>query len=66
MATQRAQKSDKGIGVTLALGTLTLVAAGYTFVAPTQELTAWGFAAAVTLAVLTVAALHVWPATENR
>lgn len=49
-----------GVGIGLALGVLTAAAAAYTFVAPGQFQTAVGFAAAVTLAALSVAAIHVW------
>jgi len=49
-----------GIGVGLVLGLLAVAAAAYTFVAPGQFQTALGFAGAVTLSALCVAALHVW------
>lgn len=54
------QESDVGIGFAAIFGFLALAAAGYTLVAPTQRLTAWGFAATVTLSVLLVAAIHVY------
>lgn len=49
-----------GIGVGLVLAVLAVAASAYTFVAPGQFQTALGFAAAVTLSVLCVAAFHVW------
>lgn len=52
--------SDKGVGIGLAFGILTLAAAAYTFAAPTQLGTAIGFGAALTLSVLAIAALHVY------
>lgn len=52
--------SDKGVGLGLAFGILTLIAAVYTFAAPTQFQTALGFGTAITLAVLSIAALHVY------
>lgn len=52
--------SDKGIGIGLAFGILTLIAAIYTLAAPTQFQTAIGFGSAVTLAVLCIAALHIY------
>ncbi|MFB6072765.1 MAG: hypothetical protein ABEJ88_07340 [Halobacterium sp.] len=60
MTTGSAQETDMGVGIGLALGVLTAAAAAYTFVAPGQFQTAVGFAAAVTLAALSVAAIHVW------
>lgn len=52
--------SDKSLGIGLAFGVLTLAAAVYTFAAPTQFGTALGFGAAVTLAVLAIAGIHVY------
>ena len=52
--------TDKGVGIGLAFGILTLAAAAYTVVAPTQFGSALGFGAAITLAVLSVAALHAY------
>ncbi|MFB6120649.1 MAG: hypothetical protein ABEJ68_05985 [Halobacteriaceae archaeon] len=52
--------TDMGLGLTLLFGALTFAAAAYTYVAPSQEATAWGFAAAMVLAVLSVSALHVY------
>lgn len=52
--------SDKGVGIGLAFGLLTLGAAVYTFAAPSQFGTALGFGAAMVLAVLAIAALHVY------
>ncbi len=49
-----------GIGIGMALGLLAVAASAYTFVAAGQFQTALGFAAAVTLSVLCVAAFHVW------
>lgn len=52
--------TDKGVGLGLAFGILTIVAAAYTLIAPSQFGSALGFGASVTLAVLSVAALHVY------
>lgn len=52
--------SDKGVGVGFAFGILSLIAAVYTFAAPSQFQTAVGFGSAITLAVLAIAALHVY------
>jgi hypothetical protein len=60
MTTQSADETDMGVGVGLAFGLLTAAAAVYAFVSPGQFQTAVGFAAAVTLAALSVAAIHVW------
>ena len=60
MATGSAQETDMGVGIGLVLGLLTVAAGIYTFVAPGQFETALGFGAAVTLAALCVAAIHVW------
>lgn len=53
-------ESDKGVGLGIAFGLLTIAAAAYTLFAPTQFTTALGFGAAVTLGVLTVAAIHLY------
>ncbi|CQH52594.1 MULTISPECIES: hypothetical protein [Halobacterium] len=60
MTTGSTQETDMGVGVGLAFGLLAVAAAAYTFVAPGQFQTALGFAGAVTLSALCVAALHVW------
>lgn len=52
--------TDKGVGMGLVFGILTLAAAVYTFAAPTQLGTAIGFAGAVTFAILCIASLHVY------
>lgn len=52
--------TDKGFGLGLAFGILTIAAAAFTLFAPTQFSSALGFGAAVTLAVLSVAALHIY------
>lgn len=54
--------TDLGLGLGLAFGLLALGAAGYLVAAPSQEAAAWGFAAAVTLATLAVAAIHAYGA----
>jgi hypothetical protein len=51
---------DRGLGLSLVFGLLALGAAVYTVAAPTQLLTAWGFAAAVTLSALATAAIQVF------
>jgi hypothetical protein len=60
MTTQSADETDMSVGVGLAFGLLTVAAAAYAFVSPGQFQTAVGFGAAVTLAALSVAAIHVW------
>lgn len=52
--------TDKGLGLGLAFGILTILAAAYTIFAPSQFGSALGFGAAMTLAVLAVAALHLY------
>jgi hypothetical protein len=52
--------TDTGLGLTLVFGALAVGAAAYTLVAPTQAASAWGFAAAMALAVVSVSALHVY------
>lgn len=52
--------TDKGVGIGLAFGILTLAAATYTIIAPTQFGSALGFGASIALAVLAVAALHAY------
>lgn len=54
------ETTDMGLGLTLLFGALTIAAAGYTVVAPSQEASAWGFAAAIALAAVSVSALHVY------
>lgn len=55
-----ATETDVGIGLAALLGLSAVGAAAYTLFAPTQELTAYGFAAAITLSVLLIAALHLY------
>lgn len=57
---ETADSTDEAVGVPIVFGLLTLAVAVYTYVAPTQQSTAWGFAGTVTLAVLTVAAVHLF------
>jgi hypothetical protein len=54
------QSSDRGIGLTILFGLLAVGAAVGTFAAPSQELAAYAFGAAVTLGVLVVAAIHLY------
>ena len=60
MSTQSADETDMGVGVGIIFGLLTVAAAVYAFVSPGQFETAVGFAAAVTLAALSVAAIQIW------
>jgi len=59
------ETTDKGVGLAVLFGLLALAAAAYTAVAPTQELTAWGFALAVTLGVVLVVLIHAYGAPTN-
>lgn len=52
--------TDRGIGLTLLFGLLTAIAAAYTLFAGSQAASAVGFAAAMTLATLAVAAIHLY------
>lgn len=54
------ESTDVGVGLGMILGGLTLATALYTFAAGSQRGTAYGFAAAVTLGVLTVTAIHLY------
>jgi len=54
------ESTDLGIGLGLALGGLALAVSLYTLLAVTQRGTAYGFAAAVALGVVTVAAIHLY------
>lgn len=54
------QASEMGVGMALLLGILAAGAAGASYLGQGTELAAWGFAAAMTLGVLAVAAIHVY------
>ncbi|MFQ3476634.1 hypothetical protein HKK80_10305 [Halonotius sp. F2-221B] len=54
--------TDKGVGVAIACGTVALLGAGIMFTGGTQLMKAWGFAAAVVAAGLSVAALQLYDA----
>lgn len=54
--------TDKGIGVAIACGTVAVLGAGLMFAGGSQLTKAWGFAAAVIAAGLSVAALQLYDA----
>ena len=54
--------SDKGIGLTLAFGTLALVGGGTMLFGGSQAIKAWGFAAAMVAAALAVVAVQLFDA----
>lgn len=55
-----AESTDMGLGLGLAFGALAVGGALVSLLAPGTEIAAWGFAAAMTLGALAVAALHVY------
>lgn len=59
MATH-ADGSDKAIGVAMAFGLVALLGAGLMLAGGTQELQAWGFAAALVAAGLSVVAVQLY------
>jgi len=61
MATQKTV-TDKGLGVAIACGTVAVFGAGLMFAGGTQRMKAWGFAAAVIAAGLSVVALQLYDA----
>lgn len=52
------EAADVGLGLGLLLGILAVGAAGASYYWPGTEVAAWGFAAAMTFGVLSVAAIH--------
>jgi hypothetical protein len=54
--------TDKGVGVAIAAGTVAVLGAGLMFAGGTQLMKAWGFAAAVIAAGLSVVALQIYDA----
>lgn len=52
--------TDRGVGLALLLGILAVSGALVSLLAPGTELAAWGFAAAMTLGALLVAAVHLY------
>ncbi len=58
--TTHAGGTDKAIGITMALGFIAIVGAGIMFAGETQLLRAWGFAAALTAAGLSVVAAQLY------
>lgn len=60
MATQTT--TDKGVGVAIAAGTVAILGAGIMFTGGTQLMKAWGFAAAIIAAGLSVVALQIYDA----
>ncbi|MFB6176797.1 MAG: hypothetical protein ABEI99_06575 [Halobaculum sp.] len=52
--------SDKGIGLTLALGALAVLAGGVMLFGGSQSIKAWGFAAAMLAAALSVVAIQIF------
>lgn len=55
-----ATSTDKGFGASILLGVLAVAAALGMYVSGSQAWTAWAFAGAVTLSVLSVAAIHLY------
>jgi hypothetical protein len=55
-----ADGTDKAIGMAMAFGLLALVGAGLMLAGGTQQLQAWGFAAALGAAGLSVVALQLY------
>lgn len=55
-----ATSTDKGFGASILLGALAVAATLGMYVSGSQAWTAWAFAAAITLAVLSVAAVHLY------
>lgn len=60
MAEDATFESDKGIGLAVVLGVLAGVGAVAMGAGPSRVIKAFGFAAAVTLGVLLIVALHVY------
>ena len=54
--------TDKGVGVAIACGTVAVLGAAIMFTGGTQLIKAWGFAAAVVAAGLSVVALQLYDA----
>ncbi|MEA1931690.1 DUF7525 family protein [Halohasta litorea] len=52
--------SDKALGVSMAFGVLAVLGALLMFGGPTQLMKAWGFAAALLTAALSVAVIHLY------
>ena len=52
--------SDKAIGISMAFGVLAVVGALLMLGGPTQLLQAWGFAAAMITAALSIAVIHLY------
>lgn len=59
MATD-ATDSDAGIGLAVVLGALALASAAVTLATPGTELAAWGFAVAIVLGLVLIAAIHAY------
>ena len=55
-----AESTDLGLGLGLTLGALAVGGTLVTLLAPGTEAAAWGFAAAMTLGALAIAAIHVY------
>lgn len=60
MSAHQSESDDRAIGLSLAFGALATLAAVYMVVAATQLGRALGFAAAVAVSLLAVAAIHVY------
>lgn len=57
-----AETTDKGVGLALAFGALAVVGAGAMLFGGSQQVMAWGFAAAVTAGAVAVAVVQVYDA----
>ncbi|WP_290817667.1 hypothetical protein [Halovivax sp.] len=52
--------TDRGVGLTLLLGAVAVLAAAVAAVGAPEEIAAWGFAAAVAFSCLAVVAIHLY------
>ncbi|WP_265110589.1 DUF7525 family protein [Halosolutus halophilus] len=60
MATQSETTTDKGVGLTLALGAIAVIGAALMLVGAPDIEAAWGFAAAVLFSSFAVVAIHLY------
>ncbi|WP_246999311.1 DUF7525 family protein [Halosolutus gelatinilyticus] len=60
MATQSEAATDKGIGLSLALGALAVIGAALMFAGAPEIEAAWGFAAAMVFGSLAVVGIHLY------
>ena len=60
MATHSESTTDKGVGLTFALGAIAVIGAALMFVAAPEVEAAWGFAAAMIFSSLAIVAVHLY------